>query len=119
MPLPTINGQWWIQKEGKRRIETVSKVRRGNRLLRVLKYLTADYRLYQNNTDASDSDARDPDVAELWFDPEEGQPTSVTDWMVGAAEVAFDVDSGRATLLASSSKMPADYTATLTVGDER
>ena len=117
MAIPTINGQWWLQREGKQRLETMVNVRRGKRTLQVLKYMNTDYRVYQNNTDANDSDARDPDVGELWWDPMEGQPTAVTDWMVGKAEVVFDVNSGKATMKVAAAKLPEDWDGVEVVGD--
>ena len=109
MSTDSLNGQWWIHREGTRTLERLSRTRRTGRAALVRKSLDAQHRQYKCITDAANADARDPDASELWFDPIEGRPTAQEDWLVGAVDVSFDIEGGRAEIRTTAVSMPADW----------
>ena len=118
MAIPSINGKFWVKTNGTRRVENAVRVRRAGRVLKLLQYMHVNYRTCQSHTDASDSDARDPDAGELWFDPINGKPDNAEDWLVGSAKVVFDVESGAAVMTVSSVQIPADWEGVAHMGSD-
>jgi hypothetical protein len=104
-----INGEWWISRDGKKRLENFDVIERNGRRIRIQRQLDYDYRIYLNRSDGSDTKVITPDSLELWNDPMEGEPESADDWRVESAEMVFDIDTGMVEMAVSSVKIPLDW----------
>ena len=104
-----IAGQWWLEREGTKEIESYHKVRRGSRQLRVRRAMQYEYRTYKNVTDGSDTRILEPETMQLWKDPVSGEPASAEDWMVRDGEMSFDMNSGMVEIGVVTIKTPLDW----------
>lgn len=109
MPYPSINGDPVIVRNEIRTVTHQKAVRRGGKRMVVHMEKSVNLRLYRERTDSADSDARDPDTAQYWNDPQDGAPSLISDWLVSGVSVEFDINTGLADIKITSVQQGADW----------
>lgn len=113
--MASIDGAFYLKRVGRRRDVDVSKIKRTGREKIICRTRVVPYRVYEKVTDGADGDIQDMDAAELWFDPEDGQPDSIDDYLVSSAEIMYNVENGQVIVTVETAATPIAFDAVSTM----